>query len=141
MTASRAACPLRRCEPRLRALPDFPADLDPTPDLRVEPRGQIGVTLAPLTEQLATYFGTKEGVLVSTVVNGSAAAQAGLKAGDVITAVNGRRVQERRRRDAHRARRETWHGARHARAPRQEGVTFKVIVPELVTEPQTVLPV
>ena len=87
---------VQQLERRLRALPEprnrqnLPNDLDPTPDLQVTPRGQIGVMLAPLTEQLATYFGVKQGVLVSSVMNGSAAAQAGMKAGDVITAVNGR---------------------------------------------------
>lgn len=131
-------------EPRLRALPqlpDFPPDLDPTPDLKVVPRGQIGVTLAPLTEQLATYFGTKEGVLVSTVVNGSAAAQAGLRAGDVIMAVNERRVQDVA--DVTRAVREAKPGtALDMRVLRdKKEVTVKVIVPELVTEPQTILPV
>jgi serine protease Do len=129
---------------RLRALPqlpDFPPDLDPTPDLRVTPRGQIGVTLAPLSDQLAGYFGTKEGVLVSTVVNGSAAAQAGLKAGDVITAVNGRRVQSVA--DVTRPVREAKPGtALELRVLRdKKEMTFKVIIPELITEPQTVLPV
>ena len=43
----------------------------------MSPRGQIGITLAPLSDQLAGYFGVKEGVLVSIVTTGSAAAQAG----------------------------------------------------------------
>ena len=57
------------------------------------PRGRLGVTLEPLSDQLATYFGAKEGVLVSAVAAGSAAERAGLKAGDVITNVNGERVR------------------------------------------------
>ncbi len=131
-------------EQRLRALPrppDFPDDLDPTPDLKVVPRGQIGVTLAPLTEQLASYFGTKEGVLVQTVMNGSAAAQAGLKAGDVITAVNGRPAQNVD--EVSRAVRNARPGtALEMRVLRdKKDMTIKVIVPELLSEPQTVLPV
>jgi serine protease Do len=131
---------LRPLEPRLRALPEIP-DLDPTPDLRMTPRGQIGVTLVPLTEQLAAYFGTKEGVLVSTVVNGSAAAQAGLKAGDVITDVNGRRIQSAA--DMTRIVRDAKPGtALDMRVLRdKKEMTMKVIVPDLVSEPQTTLPV
>jgi serine protease Do len=46
----------------------------------------------PMTDQLASYFGVKEGVLVSEVIANTPAASAGVKAGDVITAVNGRSV-------------------------------------------------
>jgi serine protease Do len=53
---------------------------------------RLGVMVSPLSDQLATYFGVKEGVLVSEVVENTPAASAGLKAGDVITAVNGRPV-------------------------------------------------
>ena len=52
------------------------------------------VSLETLDDQLAAYFGVKEGVLVKSVVSDSAAAKAGLKAGDVITSVNGRHVYE-----------------------------------------------
>lgn len=55
-------------------------------------RGRLGVSLTPLTDQLASYFGVKEGALVSAVEADSPAAQAGLRAGDVITAINGRPV-------------------------------------------------
>jgi S1-C subfamily serine protease len=54
----------------------------------------LGITLAPLGDQLAEYFGVKEGALVSSVQTGSAAADAGLRAGDVITAINGRMVRD-----------------------------------------------
>jgi serine protease Do len=47
-----------------------------------------------LDTQLAEYFGVKEGVLVKSVADGSAASKAGLKAGDVITAINGRHVYD-----------------------------------------------
>lgn len=54
----------------------------------------LGITAGTLTPQLAEYFGATEGVLVTSVSDGSAAAKAGLKAGDVITAVNGSSVAE-----------------------------------------------
>jgi serine protease Do len=54
---------------------------------------RLGVTIEDLSPQLAEYFGTKEGVLVSSVEADSAGAKAGLKAGDVITAVNGSSVE------------------------------------------------
>ena len=54
---------------------------------------RLGTMLMPLNDQLAAYFGVKEGVLVSSVDEGSAAAKAGLQAGDVILAVNGRMVR------------------------------------------------
>jgi serine protease Do len=53
---------------------------------------QLGITASDLEPQLAEYFGTKEGVLVASVSNDSAAAKAGLKAGDVITRFNGTAV-------------------------------------------------
>jgi len=55
---------------------------------------RLGVSLSPLTEQLAAFFGVKSGVLVSSVDANSPAARAGLKAGDVIVAVNGHEVGE-----------------------------------------------
>ena len=54
---------------------------------------RMGVMVAPLSDQLAAYFGVKDGVLVSEVLDNTPAASAGLKAGDVITAANGRAVQ------------------------------------------------
>ena len=45
-----------------------------------------------LSPDLAEYFGVKSGVLVATVQKDSAAEKAGLKAGDVITAVDGHTV-------------------------------------------------
>jgi serine protease Do len=54
---------------------------------------RIGVSTQPLTKQLADYFGVKDGGLLITSVNDdSPAAKAGLKAGDVITAVDGEKV-------------------------------------------------
>ena len=55
---------------------------------------RIGVSTMALTKQLADYFGIAggRGVLVTSVTEGSPAAQAGVKAGDVITAVDGETV-------------------------------------------------
>ena len=58
-------------------------------------RGRLGVTVDSLTDQLAQYFGAADGgALVTTVRKDSAAEKAGLKAGDVITSVNGERVRD-----------------------------------------------
>jgi serine protease Do len=56
---------------------------------------RLGVSVEELTSQLAGYFGVKDGVLVTSVADGSAASRAGLKAGDVITSINGQSVRSR----------------------------------------------
>jgi serine protease Do len=55
---------------------------------------RLGVTVQDLNQPLAESFGLKrpDGALVANVVEGSAAAAAGLKAGDVIVEVNGEPV-------------------------------------------------
>jgi serine protease Do len=55
---------------------------------------RLGITIESLDDQLAEYFGVKEGVLVKSVAADSAAQKAGLKAGDVITSINGSKVYE-----------------------------------------------
>lgn len=59
-----------------------------------EMQGRLGVKAEDLTPQLASYFGVKQGkgVLVTEVEAGSAAAQAGLKAGDCIVRVDMKEV-------------------------------------------------
>jgi serine protease Do len=52
----------------------------------------LGISAGDLSDQLASYFGTKDGVLVTSVTDNSAAAKAGVKAGDVITSFNGTEV-------------------------------------------------
>jgi serine protease Do len=52
----------------------------------------LGITVGDLSSQLAEYFGTKDGALVTSVRDDSAAAKAGIKAGDVITSFNGAEV-------------------------------------------------
>jgi serine protease Do len=55
---------------------------------------RIGVSTMQLTKQLAEYFGiaTGRGVLVTAVTDDGPAAKAGVKAGDVITAIDGEEV-------------------------------------------------
>jgi serine protease Do len=53
------------------------------------PSGQLGISVDELSPQLSEYFGTKEGVLVTTVRDNSNAGRAGVKAGDVIVSLNG----------------------------------------------------
>jgi serine protease Do len=54
----------------------------------------LGVTVNTLTDQLGDYFGTRTGVLVTSVQNDSLASRIGVKAGDVITAINGATVED-----------------------------------------------
>ena len=49
----------------------------------------LGVEAETLGSQLAVYFGVKEGVLVRSVLDNTPAQKAGIKAGDVITKVDG----------------------------------------------------
>jgi membrane-associated protease RseP (regulator of RpoE activity) len=55
---------------------------------------RIGISTTELTKQLADYFGITggKGVLVTSVSEDGPAAKAGLKAGDVITAIDGEPV-------------------------------------------------
>jgi predicted metalloprotease with PDZ domain len=55
-------------------------------------RGRLGVNVQELTPELAAYFGVKDGLLVNSVQADTPAAKAGIKAGDVIGAVNGKAV-------------------------------------------------
>jgi C-terminal processing protease CtpA/Prc len=56
---------------------------------------RIGIATQELTGQLADYFGVSErgGLLVTSVTENSPASKAGLKAGDVITEVDGTRLR------------------------------------------------
>jgi serine protease Do len=56
---------------------------------------RVGVSTVQLTKQLADYFGIADGkgVLVSSVSDGSPAAKAGMRAGDVITSVDGEPIE------------------------------------------------
>lgn len=82
--------------PEMRAFrmnPDF--RFDGMPEVAGRSRTRLGVSVQSLSPQLAAYFGvTDGGALVASVTPGSAAEKAGLKAGDVITSVNGDRVRD-----------------------------------------------
>ena len=58
-------------------------------------RPRLGIDAEDLNGQLGSFFGAPdgEGILVREVAAGSAAEKAGVKAGDVITSVNGERVR------------------------------------------------
>ena len=96
------ACPARaasRARP-LRSRPAPPAP--PVPPARGffdfdeligRGSGRLGVTVQELQPQLADYFGVRDGLLVTSVTSGSAAEKAGVKAGDVITTLDGTSVR------------------------------------------------
>src|SRR5579863_369379 len=52
----------------------------------------LGVEAEPLEGQLAQYFGVTQGVLVRSVMKGSAAEKAGIKAGDVLVRLDDSKV-------------------------------------------------
>jgi serine protease Do len=56
---------------------------------------QGGVRVEQMTDQLRDFFGvySSNGVLVTSVDSGSPAEKAGLKAGDVITSIDGKNIQ------------------------------------------------
>jgi serine protease Do len=58
-------------------------------------RGWLGVSIQPLTPELAKSFGAKDtkGVLISDVMPDSPAAKAGLKAGDIVVEFDGKKVE------------------------------------------------
>ncbi len=56
-------------------------------------RRRIGINTSPLSKQLAEFFGVTDGVLVTSVSDDSPAAKAGIKAGDIITGIDGEKVE------------------------------------------------
>ena len=61
-------------------------------------RGYLGVTVGDLTPELARGFGLAEGVkgaVVQDVIAKAPASKAGVRAGDVVVAVNGKPVEDR----------------------------------------------
>jgi serine protease Do len=73
-------------------IPEFP----PMPDIpqiyTATRSARLGVEAETLGSQLAAYFGVKEGVLVRSVLDNTPAQKAGMKAGDIITKVDGTTV-------------------------------------------------
>lgn len=72
-------------------MPRLPQPFE-VPRLQRGPR--LGVTLEGLSDQLREFFGVSNGVLVSSVERDTPAGRAGLRAGDVITAVDGAAVRQ-----------------------------------------------
>ena len=58
-------------------------------------RGKLGIALQGITDELARSLDIKDksGVIVSNVDKGSSAEKAGVKRGDIITAVNGEKIE------------------------------------------------
>ena len=59
-------------------------------------RARLGIRVGSVGGQLAEYFGTEAGILVEHVDDGTPGAAAGLRAGDVITAIDGQAVDDLR---------------------------------------------
>jgi len=91
------AAPELRFTPRGQQPPAFglPRSKAAPPSLVWESRKYIGVSLQPLTKELAEYFGLKDGLalLVAQVDGEGPAGKAGLKVGDVILKANGKKVE------------------------------------------------
>lgn len=81
----------RSGEPLARIAPEIMGKIDMGMGMG---RGRLGVGVQDLTPELAEYFGVKEGVLVTSVQKDGAAAKAGVKAGDVITTVDGSSIDD-----------------------------------------------
>jgi serine protease Do len=59
-------------------------------------RGRIGVAIQEVTQSLAESFGLErpEGALVSSVENGGPAEKAGIKPGDVLLSIDGKKIEQ-----------------------------------------------
>lgn len=76
-------------------MPDMPAIAELPRMFALSRTPTIGISAMDISGQLGSYFNAPdgEGVLVTEVSEGSPAEKGGLKAGDVITKVNGHRVR------------------------------------------------
>lgn len=79
--------------PQVAPMPDMPSFEWGDGDL-LGARPRLGIDAEDISGQLGSYFGVPEGegILVREVNPGSAAEKAGVKAGDVITSVNGEKI-------------------------------------------------
>ena len=79
--------------PPMPPMPSIPPRMPDVPRPFMTWRSSVlGIESESLGSQLAEYFGVKEGVLIRSIVKGSTAEKAGLKAGDVIVKMDGQKV-------------------------------------------------
>ncbi len=80
--------------PEVAEIPDMPA-MEFGGNVMYAGHPRLGIDGEDLSGQLGTFFGAPEGegILVRAVGNDTAAEKAGLKAGDVITSLNGERIR------------------------------------------------
>jgi serine protease Do len=83
---------IRELMPEMRG---FTIETMPRPAMNWEST-TLGIEAEGLSEQLASFFGVKHGVLVRSVSGSSLAEKSGIKAGDVITKVDGEEVKSPR---------------------------------------------
>ena len=72
---------------------DILNDLATREALKDEEKGYLGVHMSTVTSDFANAYGWPTGVYVNDVVEGSAAEDAGILSGDIITEINGKAVQ------------------------------------------------
>jgi len=80
--------------PDMPEIPDIPA-MEWNGGALLGGRPRLGIDAEDLNGQLGAFFGAPdgEGILVREVNSGSPAEKAGVKAGDVITSLNGERIR------------------------------------------------
>jgi S1-C subfamily serine protease len=80
--------------PEVAEIPDMPS-MDWGGGMVIAGQPRLGIDAEDLNGQLGSFFGAPEGegILVRSVNSGSPAEKAGLKAGDVITSLNGERIR------------------------------------------------
>ena len=79
---------------RMPEIPEIPS-MDWSGSMLRDAQPRLGIDAEDLSGQLGTFFGAPdgEGILVRDVNSGSPAEKAGVKAGDVITSLNGERLR------------------------------------------------
>src|SRR6202171_115363 len=80
--------------PEVAEIPDMPS-MDWNGPILYAGHPRLGIDAEDLNGQLGSLFGAPdgEGILVRSVNSGSPAEKAGIKAGDVITSLNGERIR------------------------------------------------
>ena len=87
--ARKSAMEIAMVAPRIVEIPEVRID---RPGMLLWSRTALGVEADSIDGQLAAYFGVKEGILVRSVMKGSTAEKAGVRAGDVIVKVDDSKV-------------------------------------------------